>query len=441
MRLVADLNGQSLTDRSVGDSRSSPVASFVYGARMDSSSDVVEPGGGVEVHRSGNGLMVSGSSTEVAAFIEQISAVAAETRGQVRRLSADGVAAAATVAALVQTHAEYVQCTDRAMSLVRDHGAVPNGNGSFWGFVREGHEFAGNLDWRQVNLSPERALSLQAFAGQYALRAAIKDVADAIERVEGKVDRLVELARADRLGSAAGDRQTLLPIAERVQQTGQISLTDWSTITSLGQLISRDIQSLRAYIERQLRDVKDSPLARARAEEAQDLADEMLKESIALLVVVEQNLALWQECKLAQVATREPEELGRTIEDLAAHLDQLARNDQALVTGLHDVVGRLLAPTGYEGFAPLQKAKLRKYADELDQVAAWFCEQRTLDPMSREVVEMPDLGDSVAKARGAVVAGAKWTRGALASNTSRLRRRNERPDELGSGDTSETSDS
>ena len=50
------------------------------------------------------------------------------------------------------------------------------------------------------------------------------------------------------------------------------------------------------------------------------------------------------------------------------------------MASLHDVVGRLLAPTGYEGFAPLQKVKLRKYADEhhgefplnLKQAAPWL---------------------------------------------------------------------
>lgn len=407
--------------------------SVVYGAHMESNDDA-PVGGEVEVHRSGNGLLVSGTSADVAAFVEQLSAMTVETRGHVRHITADGVAVAANMAALVQTHAQYVQFSDRALSLLRQYGAVPHGNGSFWSFVRNGHEFAGNLDWRPVNLSPERALGLQAMAGQYALRAAIKDVVDAIERVEGKVDRLVELARADRLGAAAGDRQTLLPIAERVRRTGQISVTDWSTITSLGQLISRDIQSLRAYIESHLRDVKDSSLTRARAEEAQDLADELLKESVALLVVVEQNYALWQACKLANVAIHESDELSRTTEDVAAQLDQLTRADQALVAGLHDVVGRLLAPTGYEGFAPLQKVKLRKYADELDQVAAWFCEQRTLDPLSRDAVEMPDLSESVAKARDAVATRAKWTKNALASGANKLRHRGDHQEELEPGD-------
>ena len=41
------------------------VTSLVYGARMESSSQKPELGGAVEVFRSGNGLILRGSSTEV----------------------------------------------------------------------------------------------------------------------------------------------------------------------------------------------------------------------------------------------------------------------------------------------------------------------------------------------------------------------------------------
>ena len=44
-----------------------------------------------------------------------------------------------------------------------------------------------------------------------------------------------------------------------------VSFTDWATVASLGPFIARDMETLRAYILRQLKDVKDSSLVRSRA--------------------------------------------------------------------------------------------------------------------------------------------------------------------------------
>lgn len=57
-------------------------------------------------------------------------------------------------------------------------------------------------------------------------------------------------------------------------------------------MIARDVEALRAYILRQLKDVEDSSFVRSRADEAEELTDRLLKESVALLVVAEENYAL-----------------------------------------------------------------------------------------------------------------------------------------------------
>lgn len=152
---------------------------------------------------------MQGSPTEVATFIDQVKSLTKESGGHGRHLVVDGIQVAANLAAYQQNHREFFEFSEGAAALLREHGAIPNGAGFSWSFVKAGRNFAGSLDWKAVNLSPEQALGLQAMAGQMALRAAIKDVVAAIERVEDKVDQIADLAKAERLCAVAADRGTL----------------------------------------------------------------------------------------------------------------------------------------------------------------------------------------------------------------------------------------
>ena len=243
----------------------------------------------------------------------------------------DGLQVAANIAAFRQTHREYFEFSERALKLLKEHGAIPTKDGYFRSFVHNGKALAGHLDWKPVNLGPEQALSLQAAAGQLALRAAIKEVTVALERIEGKIDKLADLAEAERLGAVVADRATLQPLVERVRSSGKLSSTDWSTVASLGPWIARDVETLRAYILRQLKDVKDSSLVRSRAGEAEELTDRLLKESLALLVVAEQNYALWQELRLAHAVNHEPAATASVTSDIRDQLEALTSGGPGVV--------------------------------------------------------------------------------------------------------------
>ncbi len=162
----------------------------------------------VEVVVAGNGIVVQGDPSAVTAFVDAAMDVVPSTRP--RRVLADGLAVAGSVAAFRQTYREYFEFSPRALALLKEHGAIPTEDGYFRSFVRSGPKgnspFAGHLDWRQIDLGPEQALAVQTAVATLALRAAIAEVAEAVERVEGKVDTLVSLARAERLGHVLGDR-------------------------------------------------------------------------------------------------------------------------------------------------------------------------------------------------------------------------------------------
>lgn len=72
---------------------------------------------------------------------------------------------------------EQIRLSPASLDLLRTHGAVPGESGFFRMFVQDkSGKIAGQLQWEQVNLGVEQALSMQTAAVTLALRAAIADV-------------------------------------------------------------------------------------------------------------------------------------------------------------------------------------------------------------------------------------------------------------------------
>lgn len=127
-------------------------------------------------------MIVEGSPTAVSAFVDEMVDATKEVGGRWRHFVIDGLQVAANVSAFRQTHREYFEFSGRARELLEEHGAIAAAeNGYFRSLVHDGENLAGNLDWRRVELGPEQALSLQAAAGQLALRAAIREITVALE--------------------------------------------------------------------------------------------------------------------------------------------------------------------------------------------------------------------------------------------------------------------
>lgn len=160
---------------------------------------------------------------------------------------------------------------------------------------------------------------------------------------------------------------------------------------------------------------------RSRAGEAEGLTDRLLKESVALLVVAEQNYALWQELRLAHAVNHEPAATAAVTSDIHQQLAALTQADQGLVDMVQDVADRLTSPTGYEGLAPLQKRRLRKHVGQLDEMSRWFCEQRHLDDRPSERPEFDRMSESLGKVGGTIAGAARTTTRAIATSPNRMR--------------------
>lgn len=384
----------------------------------------------VEVVVAGNGVVLQGSPSAVTVLADRINGL---TKGVgTRRVLADGLAVAGHISALGNTYREYIEFSPRGRQLLAEHTPIPTGDGYFRSFVRSGtaknSPFAGHLDWKPVDLGPERALAMQTAAMNLALRAAIKQVADAVERVEGKVDKLVALARAERLGNAVGDLHTLRQLADRTRQSGRIGSTDWSTVDGLGPMIARDLAALRAYVISEASEADRSWSAYRRSGELKELTDDLIKETLALLVLAEQNYVLWQELRVANVATQEPQLLEQVNRDVSAQLASMAEEDQKVIEALHAAASGLLEPTGYEGFALLARRRMKEHARMLNEHLLWFAEQRQLTAPTLEA-ELPTLRESIDRARGAVASGADVV-GSKVKSVLHGRDDGDRPDEL-----------
>jgi len=354
-------------------------------------------GTGVEIVQTGRGVLLRGNADEVANAVSEFTRIAASGA---RSISAVDLGAGAGAAyGLYRAHQQYFQFSARALELLKQHGALPARDGQYKrSFVLdEAKKFAGNLDWKKVDIGPEQALSIQTAAATLALRAAIKDVVAAIERVEGKVDELVKLVRAERLGSAIGDRRTLESALDLVNKTGTITGTDWTALGPLGPEITRDIERLRAHITLKLADVKSGAMARTRVDAAEELSEQLLRESIALLVVAEHNFGLWQQLRIAHVRVHEHAQLAAVTENVQQAIEGHFEADQLMLNKISAAAGLLTSPTGFEGFEPIQRRRLSKLGRELDETVRWFADQRNLDVDSRHEVEYAHLGQSFAK--------------------------------------------
>ncbi|MGH3468619.1 MAG: hypothetical protein ACRDQF_12930 [Thermocrispum sp.] len=329
------------------------------------------------------GVLVTGPPGAVESLVARFLEVAGPGVRSTVAAAADVMAVAAQAGALAATHGEYVRLTARSMDLLKNHDLLPKTGETITGVVRDpAGKIRGILDLEKVGgLGAEQALALQTAAATLALRAAIAEVQAAVERVEGKVDDLLGLLRADRVGDILGTRKVLDPLVDRSRHTGRVSTTDWQAVAALGAEIAKGIETLRAHIRSTLEAADGGWRPGERVEDAERLFERkgLLVESLALLIVAEHNLGAWHELRIAHVRLNEPEHLTWTLEDARAAVAAEIEYDQAIVDSLRAVADTLTKPQLHDGLAPWQRRELTEARSKLDDLAGWFAQQRVLD--------------------------------------------------------------
>lgn len=329
-----------------------------------------------------SGLLLAGDRSAIERYVESLGSILGG-RGSIRRKALDTASMASTVGALRASSGEYVKFSRSTAEQLSKLGRVPSAtDGYFQGALRATDgSIRSFVEWAPVDFAPEQALALQQAATMMALRAAINEVTEAIERVEGKLDVLTDLVRSERIGRAIADFRMLSQLADRIDAGEALGDTDWSTLAHMGAEIGRDIESLRSFVKLRLVTISDVPGWRhsARADALESLIDAKLPDVLGLLVVCEQNYSLWQRCRLARVASSEPDRLDDALRHMRAELAGQSKADQELLDELTDVVAVLAEIRGLEGLNPMTARKLTSVTTELDRSLDWFAEQRTLD--------------------------------------------------------------
>ncbi|HAP77950.1 MAG TPA: hypothetical protein DCR14_17950 [Acidimicrobiaceae bacterium] len=380
------------------------------------------------------GVMVVGSESSVAKVRDLMLRVVGD-EVPLRSSVASAAAGVANVVAFAQTHKEYFEFSAEAMRRLKEYGSIETKGGYFRSFVRDGRLFAGNLDWKPANFGPEQALSLQAAAAQMAIRAAIAEVQAAIDEVKDIVDDLAKWAEAERLGNVLGDRRTLEPLLTEARSGSGLSRTSWQTVAWLGPQMTRDIESLRARLMREVADQERSRAAGGRADQV-DVLEDRVKMVLALLVVAEENLAWWKEIELAHARDHEPAALATKTAAAREFLDRLDADDRSLVTALQDKLMELTRPSGFEGLNPFARKLLTTEAASLSEAISEFAERRRLVAEATELVALPDARESFNNVKQVVADGLRRGKDAVASvvpNNKRAVERGEEPQALEPG--------
>jgi ADP-ribosylglycohydrolase len=382
-----------LRGRKRGEGDSAPDETAVLPADL--------PGDDLVVLGDDHGVLVTGSEDVVVAMVERLRAVEPHAGPGEVEIRRSGPASLASLGGAVprsgSRSAEYVRLTPRSKALLDQHGMIPGTNGVFRGYVRSTDgRFAGNLDWSPASFDPSQALTLQSAALNLALQVAIAEVQESIERVEDKLDRLTDLVSAEHVGKVLGQHQTLEPLAKQTAVSGDLSVTDWMTVAALGPQVSQTIETLRSYVTKRLGRVHRRRTPSGKADELRDLLDDgMLRETLALLVVAEDNLRLWQQLRITNVRLREPRHLASTIESARLALEADTDADQALVTAMAAVVAELLETGPLDGLDLVGVRSLPKVGTEVVVLMESFAENRMLEVASVDEYQRPGVGEAI----------------------------------------------
>ena len=361
---------------------------------MEEMSD--DPSNAVELWRDDEGVLIAGSPEDVNALVARLTALGGEQLARSPVEPADALAVFLTGYADGATSGQYIRFTDESMALLERHGAVPNGNGGFHSLVRDDGGIVGNLEWVASGAGPERALAFQSAALGLALRTAVKSVEAAVSRVEDKVDQVVALMRAERLGNVLGDRRTLDRLVSHLDAGDPLSATDWSSVASLGPAITRDLERIRAHLRGQIEEVDGSWRPRERASEADHLlAKGMLTETLGVLLLAEHNHSQWQRLRIQRIADAEPENLEAAVRQAKAAMQEHLAADKEFLSLFASAQDQLFEPRDLDGLAVIQTRRLSKAEVELSDLTRWFADQRLLEFDGVDLRDRPGLRDSV----------------------------------------------
>lgn len=359
------------------------------------------------------GLLVDGDPDAVKSLIDRIKAAAGHvvdtagvTKGAVGNLAALAVGTAST---FVQS-GQFVQLSAKSMNAIRTGRLIPGDPGFFrMTTVGSGGQFLQQLQWRPVSLGPTQMLSVQMIALQMALKMAIAEVNESIKRVEGKVESVLKLAEADRIGDVRGQYATVVRMTRNLDRTGVLPATDWQSIAALGPDLIVVIEKLRAHVERTLDAFDASKPVQDRADVLKQAVEEKsIGATLNLLVLAEDSLNNWQRLRIARVQDVEPEHRQHVLDDAFDLLATQVAQDGALYRRATEVLETYRQTKAVDGFRYWSVRDIVKHSQSLKEDLDAFARARRHQLDDWQEIAVPSFGDAASHVLG--VAGEQTDR-------------------------------
>jgi len=306
-------------------------------------------------------------------------------------------------------HPRVFQFSQRALELLRENQLIEASDGFFRSIGGDGNQLANNLDWKPV-VGGADIIQLQTAAVGLALHASIKNLADAVERVENRVDELRDLVRSGQIGEVLGHHRVIRERLAMIDDPAGRGLgeTDWSAIAHLHPHIVSGLERTRFFIRSRMGMTEPGKMVRSRVDAAERLVDANLADALGLLATTEYNLVGWQRLRLDRVSRTEPGHLDAVLADMESSLDLHRTEDQSLVDDLAELIETLMEPTGLEGLEWMQRRRLIRHVETIHAATSTFARQRQLVMPHISNVDLPGFRDSTGMLADKTKDGGRW---------------------------------
>ncbi|MFV8230239.1 hypothetical protein [Mycolicibacterium fortuitum] len=379
----------------------------------------------VEIAVQPGGLVVSGDPKAVEAYLSQLRVFAGKTMrvtGVNKSSISNAAALLAGMAGILADSGKYVQLHPDSVNALRVGNVIPGTDGYFRMMTRGGDGlFLQQLQWAPAQIAPPQMLAIQLIATQMALKSAIADVEQAVCRVEGKVESILDLAQASRAGDVLGTYLSIRRATEFLDQHGVLPDTDWDALASLGPALNVTVEQLRNHISRILDSFEPNlPVQDRAAKLGKAVEEKRLGETLSLLVVAEDSLYRWQQLRLARVESKEPEHLQRVIDNANELIQHQVVEDGKLYRDAKNLLDEFAKPDPIEGFRFRAVRDLAKHRSTLGDELDHFAEARRHQVAEWSAVTTPSVLDAAEAVIDAVADSALKAVGAAGQRLIRM---------------------
>ncbi len=301
------------------------------------------------------GLLVGGDPDAVESYLKQIqdsTTYAMQVVGVDKASLGNATGVAASAASLLGQSAKFVQLHPESVKAIDKYNLIPGTDGFHRMMVRGAdNKFAKQLQWKRADVTPARLMSAQMLAVQIALKTAISEVEDAVQRVEDKVEEVLRLAQASRSGDVLGDRTSVDRMVSYLERHGSFSDADWDWISGIGPGLNRTVEQLRQHAIGTLKTFDPTRPIQERAQFIVNAVEgQALGETLSLLVVAEESLFKWQRLRIARVEATEPEHLQKVLDDARELLAHQLIADGELYRRAQEVLNAVSRTEAIDGF-------------------------------------------------------------------------------------------